>query len=140
MGYNRPITYTLSIGFSSSSPNDSTTYYFGGTHATAITTTATLYYVLIPRSGFIRQAVLHTDSTTAAGTGEDIVIAIRKNNTTDYAFCTTGAAAIGRDFTNYNLNIPVNAGDYIVMKMSTPAWVTNPDGMRGNGSIIVETF
>lgn len=114
-------------GFSSFSPADSTTYYFG------------VWDGLTPGTGSDRRIyVMQTGTITAvsvffngaAGSSETSTLWIRKNNTTDYTVTTT------LDFSSakYNafvtgLSIPVTAGDYIVFKWTTPAWTTNPTSL-----------
>lgn len=137
MGYKPPRDISLYVGSASMNPADSTTYYFGdnvgygwGNQGWAI--------CYIPVTGMIRMAQVTMTSTTATGTNESIVMVIRKNNTTDYTFATVGAATAVRLFANYALAIPVSQGDYIEFKVSTPAWVTNPEGCRCHGKIVLE--
>lgn len=138
MGYTKPIQTAVSVGFGSSNPLDSTTYY-GAEPVIALTTSTAIRNVYIPVKGVVRYARLDTYSASVTGTNEDIVIAIRINNTTDYTFATVGSATARRSFVNAALNIPVEAGDYVEFKVTTPAWVTNPEGMRGYGFLIIET-
>jgi hypothetical protein len=63
---------------------------------------------------------------------------IRLNNTTDYALATVQMNAANVLLANYALDIPVVAGDYILLKITTPAWVTNPTGCFIGGSILIE--
>lgn len=138
MGYNRPNTYSLRGGHINFTPIDSTIYYFGAFDNYAPGTTIATHKIYVPRSGRIRQAIYRTYAITTVGTNEDIVVAIRVNDTTDYTFSTLGSASAQRIFSNYALDIPVNAGDYISLKITTPAWVTNPDGVRGDITLIIE--
>jgi hypothetical protein len=138
MGYIKPDCVIYSTFFLSSTPLDSTVYYFG--NSTRTLDTANDYSrIYILKDGIIRAASIFIVSTAATGTNENIIIAIRKNDTTDYTFSTVGLAVPKRVFSNYILNIPVLAGEFIEFKMTTPAWVTNPDGMRGAGHILIES-
>ena len=139
MGYTRPNTYALLVCHLSMSPLDSTIYYFGSRIATAGTFNG-YYRAYVPRKGFIRSAYILQESNTATGTNENQVMAIRINDTTDYTFATVGAASNRRLFSNGNLNIPVNEGDYIEIKWTTPAWATNPDGTESFGYILIECY
>jgi hypothetical protein len=125
--------------FGSSSPNDSTSYYFG-CNTYALTGTDDVMFIICPVNGVVSAATVHTYAATAAGTGENIVVSLRKNATTDYAIETVGAAAAVRNFENYLMNAPVTIGDHLAIKMATPAWVTNPTGLYGNGVIIIDVF
>jgi hypothetical protein len=138
MGYKSPTCYSLNIMSSTTAPLDSTTYYFGAFNQ-GWTTSTPIRRIYIPRAGRITRVVLYMFALTTAGTAEDIVIVIRKNDTTDYTFSTVGLANASRFFSNYALDIPVIAGDYIELKVTTPAWVTNPDGVYTYGSLFIET-
>lgn len=138
MGYKNPNTYALSIGFAFTNHLDSSPYYFGEPGQTT-SLTAAIRRSYIPRDGIIKECVLCTRCTAAAGTGEDIPIQIRINNAApNYDFSTVGVADELRFFSNYHLNIPVRQGDYLEFRMVTPAWVVNPQGMRGHGYILIE--
>ena len=137
MGYKSPLPYTLSILSGSGSPADSADYFFGFSTTFGAGTTA-LNRIYIPRTGLIRKCSVLTNAATTSGTGENIIMVIRVNDTTDYAFATVGVAGQIRFFENLALSIPVSAGDFVSIKMTTPAWVTNPDGFRIAGSMLIE--
>ncbi len=123
MGYKSPRlisqTFTASLG----AWNDSTTYYVGT--GTNVETSPALSVVHFPKPGIITAAQLHI-YFGSAGSGENVTILIRKNNTTDYAF-TTGTFNTNMVFLyNYALNIPMTTSDYVEFKIQTPAWATNP--------------
>ena len=137
MGYKAPQIYTLAFGFTSSSPADATTYYFGHL-SSALNVNPVIFAILVPRAGIVKAAQLRLFSGTI-GTAEDWPIVIRKNNTTDYTFATVVSASATRDFINLSLNIPVAQGDYLELKTVTPTWVTNPDTCRGEGHFLIES-
>ena len=137
MGYNRPSCYALTICFTTSNPLDGATIFWGAFN-TAVTSSVGVSKILIPRKGFIRACVVHTYSATVNGTNEDWPLSIRLNNTTDYPVATVGLSATSRTFENYNLMIPVGQGEYIDMKFVNPTWVTNPEGVRGWGYLLIE--
>jgi hypothetical protein len=137
-GYNSwPYMYTLPIGTASGNPADSTSYYIGSIPNQPWAGAATLNRVYIPRAGWIRAAAFNIQNTVN-GTDEDVVCVIRLNNTTDYALATVQMNAANVLLANYALDIPVVAGDYILLKITTPAWVTNPTGCFIGGSILIE--
>lgn len=107
-----------------SSPADGKTYYFGQLPK-ALVTTANISRVYFRSVGTIRRAGIYTYSGTA-GTGENISMYIRKNNTTDYLIGTLGSATNARAFSNTSLDIPMSIGDYVEIKMVCPTWATNP--------------
>lgn len=137
MGYKNPNTYSMLVGFSSTAPSDLVTHYFGEITQT-LTITPAIRRIYIPRDGHIRTVVLNTMAATVAGSGENIVLSIRINDAVNYAVATVGVAAAMRLFANYNMDVQVRAGDYLELTWDTPAWVNNPTGMRGTGSVLIE--
>jgi len=137
MGYSSIYEYCLNGGWLGFNPNDSTAYM--GAHLGLAMSTANIRQMTVPRAGVIRRIYVYTYASTTAGTGEDMDLKLRVNDTTDYDIATVGAAAAERKFENTALNIPVSAGDTITFKITTPAWVTNPENWYGVGSIIVTT-
>jgi len=139
MGYTAPGEYTLSIGAYRTSPLDSTTYYVGNVYE-VWSTVQGHYQIYIPKSGLITVAEILLWNSGGAGTAEDTPFSIRKNNTTDYSInpAVHFDASVVR-VTNVALSIPVNAGDYIEVKIVTPAWVTNPILTYLQGNILIET-
>ena len=114
----------------STTPADSTSYYFGGM-ITAMQTTDGIARLYMPRSGILTNVSMFIVSDTNT-TSEDITFNIRKNSTTDYLFATKNFAG-GKTIvlTDTPINIPVLTTDYIEIKVDTPAWVTNPTTWRG---------
>ena len=139
MPYKSPKVYTLNIRAIHliDEIRISTDYFFGNA-GLAWSTSANLAKIWIPKSGTIR-AVQAWFYAMGSGTAEDVIVVIRKNNTTDYAFLATlhlnAASVLG---SSYTLNIPVAAGDYIEFKVTTPAWVTNPTAISTSGNVLIE--
>lgn len=138
MGYKKANKLVIQGSCCSTNPVDSTTYYLGNRTADSLNTTADYQRLYIPVNGCIRACELYVIATATVGTAEDWTWVIRLNNATDYTFYTLGAAEAKRRFYNYNLNIPVSAGDYIELKTTTPAWVTNPEGVRCMAFVLVQ--
>jgi hypothetical protein len=104
---------------------DATLYYFGmpstgkGTDYDSMTIT-------VPKTGVITVGVIGMAFWTA-GTAEAWAMYLRNITTsTDYLIGTQSVSATKRLWTNYALNIPVTQGDQLVIKTTTPTWVTNP--------------
>lgn len=130
MGYKTPKIMIFVLSSSSGSPNDSTTYYYGPT-TKPITPAATYsrFYPLVAGSIVGCDVYATMDN---AGTEETYNQWIRKNNTTDTLVELSNmvtASQQGR-WKNFSLNIPLLTTDYIEMKFTTPAWVTNPTSYR----------
>jgi hypothetical protein len=138
MPIKHPRCYALSVGFSNAAPADATVYYFGAYPGRDLNTNADYSKVFIPKQGFIRAGVVNVTAFSTTGTNENIIMAIRLNNTTDFTFATVGTAIDKRTFANYLLSIPVIAGDYIEMKFTAPTWATNPTGVYGGGCLYIE--
>jgi hypothetical protein len=130
--------YTLQATHGGANYAASTIYYFGNMGGN-ITTTAQRNKIYIPANGTIKKAyVSYFVGGTLAST-EAITFAIRHNNTTDYTVSNTAKldAAIV-DFNSTSLNIAVAAGDFIEMKVTTPAFVTAPTTVRCSVVLFVE--
>lgn len=139
MGYTSPRRYVLTGNFTAVNPVDATIYYVGGA-ANTMNTSIGLRETVVPISGFIRAAYIYTYSVTAAGTGEDWTWVIRNTTTAvDHAFTMLAAAAARRIFSSTTLNIPVTKDDLLVLKTTTPTWVTNPEGTQGYYWILIES-
>jgi hypothetical protein len=128
--------YAINVQALTSSPADTTPFYFG-TKPAAITTTAGQNKIYIRRAGTLRIAEIYTYAGTA-GTGENVSMYVRVNNTTDYLIQTVGLAANERVFTNAAMNITLNVGDYIEIKCIPPAWATNPLTFIVGGYVYIE--
>lgn len=138
MGYSRPRSIAVMlVGDYTANVTDSLTYYWGGLHALALSTTADSSRVYIPVSGFIRRALLYIYCGTPS-TAETIAFSLRKNNTTDYAIETKALSANKNTVSNLNMAVPVSEGDYIEVKCICPAWATNPAGITPRGVIVIE--
>ena len=128
---------SLPHGCVATSPNVSTTYYFGITSAPMVTTTG-IRRMYIPKQGIIRIAEIWSDSTLLAGSNESWTMQIRLNGTTNYTIASTATANEFRSWLNYNMNIPVVPGDYVELRTATPNWATPPQGVTCSGCIVIE--
>jgi len=135
MGYKRAERVTMSIMGASFDPLDSTVYYFSDKGSQVPTTAANYRYMSIPYTGIITGCVISSVAGTVTGSNELIDFKIRKNNTTDYDVGTVSAASVQRVVKNMALNIPITNGDSIEIKITTPAWATNPEGMYFGGIV-----
>ena len=83
-------------------------------------------------------ASVYSYASSVAGTGEDWVLAIRLNDTTDTTISTVASTAAGRVFTNLALSIAVVAGDFFELKATHPSWATAPEGVTYGGGVYIE--
>jgi len=118
------------------SPVDSTTYYISGKGVQD--GNAARGRIYIPVSGTIVYADFNSYVGTTLASAETSSAWVRLNNTTD----TLISDAIQQDtvyeqFVNSALSIAVTAGNYVEIKWTTPAWVTNPTNTRQYGFIVV---
>jgi hypothetical protein len=131
-----PQGYAISVQALTSSPADTTPFYFG-TKPAAITTTAGQNKIYIRKPGTLKIAEIYTYAGTA-GTAEAVSMYVRVNNTTDYLISTLSVSANERVFTNSALSIPLAAGDYIEIKCVPPVWATNPLTFITCGYVYIE--
>jgi hypothetical protein len=131
-----PQGYAINVQALTSSPADTTPFYFG-TKPAAITTTAGQNKIYIRKAGTLKIAEIYTYAGTA-GTAEAVNMYVRVNNTTDYLISTLSVAASERVFTSSALSIPLAVGDYVEMKCIPPIWATNPLTFIIGGYIYIE--
>ena len=131
-----PFGYCINLQALTSSPADTTPFYFGNKPA-AITTTAGQNKIYIRKAGTLKIAEIYTYAGTA-GTAEAVSMYVRVNNTTDYLISTLSVSANERIFSNTGLNIPLAVGDYIEIKCIPPIWATNPLTFICGGYIYLE--
>jgi hypothetical protein len=131
-----PQGYAINVMALTSSPADTTPFYFG-ILPKAITTTANISKIYIRKPGTLKIAEIYTYSGTA-GTAEAVSMYVRVNNTTDYLIATLSVAANERVFSNSALSIPLAAGDYVEIKCIPPVWATNPLTFICGGYVYIE--
>lgn len=119
------VTLPLAVG---NSPADGQTLYLGADTAVLRTTYADAS-LRIPRAGTLKNVYVKVIVATVLGSGENVTMAVRINDTTDVALgtMTWAAAATGL---NADVSQAVAAGDTYVLKIVCPTWVTNPTGVR----------
>lgn len=141
MGLRRNPKIIFQGAFGSTNLNDSTVYYFGSLFGVTTGTTADTARIVVPCKCKIRKAHVFILAFTTAGSNEDVVMVIRKNNTTDSTLETKGLDPSKRTvFSNDNMDLDLDAGDYIEIKFTTPAWATNPVGVYGSALIYAEVL
>ena len=136
--YNPPLPSWISVGHPNFSPTDGFTYYFANIPASTPTTTLAPNVIYLMTRCKITGAYIVTYSSGAAGTAEDVSLYVRVNNTTNYLIQTVGVAAIQRDFSNVNMNVPLEPTDFISIIMVCPTWETNPTNWKTTGFLRIE--
>lgn len=132
--------YTLQMATGAGdNPSDSTTYY-GGVWALAIgsSTQYDLNKIQIPKTGILRAVYYKARVSGTLGSSENVAHSIRVNNTTDVASANLQYTAENSVGSATGLNVTVNEGDYITLKVVTPAWVTNPTSLRWATTLFIE--
>jgi hypothetical protein len=130
--------YTLQVSAANQTAIvDGVVYYWGGSFASVPSIAQGNYKIYIPRAGVILAAYLRLYAQTA-GSAEGWTLSILKNDIFNYDVASISASANERLFSNIALNIPVAAGDYIVIKEVTPTWVTNPANILRMGTLYIE--
>lgn len=122
--------WTLELQTATGNPADSTSYFLAtGSAVTAFTANGaatTRLYISNPGMTITAVAGVATVQGTL-GSASNSSIVIRLNNTTDTTVTSTLAmTAAANTFSNNALSIVVTSGDYIEVKLVTPAWATNP--------------
>ena len=95
--------------------------------------------IYIPKAGTLKAVQVHVEVGSVLGTTESVSHSIRLNDTTDITLTTTNTYnALTVDSTTTGLSQALVAGDYVVLKVATPAWVTNPTGVKWNAFLYIE--
>jgi len=136
IGYTKRMVYTVQAFFYNQAPSDSTTYLIGNN--SNLTSTGAQTRIYIPQSGMIRDVWLSWNNITIDASAENTTFVIRKNNTTDSVTGYTGSFANASSPQTFDACLQVSKGDYIHIKMTCPAWATNPTGVSFCGTITVE--
>lgn len=102
------------------------TTYYSGAPTLGWTTTAAIRRVYVQRTGTIKRAHVQFYSSGTAGSGETVTAYLRINNTTDLLIGTVSVSGAYRTILNSALSQAITAGDYVELKVVTPAWATAP--------------
>jgi hypothetical protein len=130
------VRYALSFTSLTGDPEDSVGYFFGN-QAGPWLPSYLQRRVVIPKDGTIKAAAILW-TAYPVGTAENISVYITKNGTSDTLVETIGDTNASKIFDNAALSIAVVAGDYISIKVLTPAWVTNPADVYVSGVVYIE--
>lgn len=125
MPLRHPRTLSIPIMHGSFDYADSTDYYFGASTKTPYTTDLR-NYVVIPRTGRIRQVYLHYYNGGGTASSNENMSYYLHTATSDTLIGTVGDVNTFKDFNKDDLNILVTKGDKVSIKITTPAWGTNP--------------
>jgi hypothetical protein len=110
-------------------PVDSTTYYLAGTVQAAPTTSADLGFsrMYVPIAGKLVYAFCNTYVAGTLGTTEDVAFTLRLNGSdTALSWVQDWNLATNPVGSDTDTGITVAQGDYLTLKVVTPAWATNP--------------
>jgi hypothetical protein len=132
--------YVLTAGAGNFNPADSTVYLFGGIFGMAPTTSAnfTRFRIQVPKTGTVIKWTLHVYIDGTTGTGETVAHVLRLNDATDFGTINATYNAVNVDGASSTLSQAVTAGDYICVKFTAPAWVTNPTACYFNAQVYIE--
>lgn len=119
-------------------PSNATTYYQGaqiGTNGPSTWMHAARLYC--PRAGTL--SAIYGMFYCNQGSSETSNLYLRINGTTDYLITgNVNLSSVAYYFNNTSLNIPINAGDYVVLKWITPSWTTAPTYVSINANIRID--
>jgi len=138
MGYHRQNRVCIMGSCGASNPVDSTLYYWGANPAAGLATTSGAGYMILPENATITEARIISYAATTIGSGESWTWSLRVQGA-DTVIATTGDTIAQRRWINDNLNIATGTGTNCkaVFKGTTPAWVTNPEGITFYGVLVL---
>jgi len=127
MGYNTQPIIPITCEQPIFSPKDDVTYFIGPPINSMPAETGALRKTFIGTSCVIRAAAI-AFSMANTPSNEDIEFTIRVNDTTNFVLLTVPTAEHYQSYTR-GLNVPLQQGDFIEIKIKVPAWMTPPIGM-----------
>lgn len=128
--------YTLQAYLNVAPPANSTAYYnaFGFNTSTSVS----FGRIYIPRAGTLNVCYISVETSGTVGTSETSIMSIRLNNTTDTTISNSVITSSGlTNYSNTSMGVTVAAGDYINVKLVTPAWVTTPGNIATSITIFI---
>lgn len=129
--------YTMNSG-NMPTPGDSNTYYWTITTQPTLTI-ANATKLVIGKTGTINKVYGTFGVSGTLATTENVTLSLYVNETTDNNVITTGQmSATDNPFSNTSAGVSVTAGDYIYIKMTTPAWSTNPTNVSMTINFVVD--
>lgn len=126
--------YPIQIVGQATAFTDTATFYAGA--ANVMSSSISIYEIPIHTAGTITGYTLRWTVGTA-GTDEDVTIALRLNNTTDFG-STTVDLDQNRTTTVTGLSQAVAQGDLVCLKITTPTFATDPLNVRVAGMVRVD--
>lgn len=137
------IGYSLQAAGLGFSPADSTTYYIGTGAGHSPVTTDGNGRVLIPKAGKVTDVYVTFFNTATTPTSETSTVSFRLNHTSDTTISSSvninSATTSPQTYSITGQSITVAAGDSFEIKWVTPAWVTNPTGVRIAATVFIQT-
>jgi hypothetical protein len=127
------------ISTSGTNPLDSTTYYYPWSNSGLQTADNSQTKMYSPIAGTITKLTLVNGTATTQGSGENVTVTLRINGS-DTAI--TGTMIWDGSTSNitsgtFTGSIALAVGDILSVKVVTPAWVTNPVGIKGIATVTV---
>jgi hypothetical protein len=121
-------------------PRNSSSYYVGGDIIDFNNTSFDAAKIEIPKGGTIKRIYIRQNLPSGnAGTTENVAHKVCVNSSTNCfgaaSFNYGGTSTAGADGT---LNVPVNAGDTVAIRVDTPNWATRPTNVRWYATVYIE--
>lgn len=133
--------YTLTMmNTLANTPGNTSSYYVGGDIIDFNNTSFDAAKIEIPKGGTIKRIYIRQNLPSGnAGTTENVAHKVCVNSSTNcfgaVSFNYGGTSTAGADGT---LNVPVNAGDTVAVRVDTPNWATRPTNVRWYATVYIE--
>lgn len=128
--------FTIAGGSGSTTVADSTTYYSGFNFSAAMTTSQGRYGIPVLHAGTIKAYYVSVFGT--GGSAENVTIDIWVSNSTSVGSHTETWDSFPIRTTTSGLSTAVTTSDYIELRVTNPAWVTNPTGVSIGFGVLIE--
>jgi hypothetical protein len=130
-------TFTINVSCIAYNPADNQSVCLG-IDTQAPGTTFDTMRIYLPINCRLKGATFFWRAGSTAGSGENISIYIRRNNSTDTLVQTVGNTSATKVFSSVALDVAYNAGDYFEVKVTQPTWATNPTNVRIFGTVVFQ--
>lgn len=119
-------------------PADSTTYNMLNQETLVTASTSDISHMMIAKTATITKCSGLITIAGTLGSNENVTVAIRVNGGSSTNVTTTWQwNAASSSFNVSGLSIAVTAGDYIQLRVTTPAWATNPTSCNATYAILL---
>lgn len=139
--WNKTGDHYIFIPFNTSfNPADSTSYFVNALHGTVPTSQGTENFIFVPTGTVTKVCIVFNRSVAASG--ELVTVTVRKSINPNTSADTTMVFTYAWDNNSTTCSsgnaFSVTETDFINIRIDTPAWVTNPTGVKLGAKVYIQ--